>query len=138
MYKSLPLLLLGSVSSILFSGVAVAKTPQVKAAVAQATNTAATTTKTPNVTGTWKVLLSEEGKNATYIFTQKGNALTGTMKGLPFGDLPIAGTISPEGKLSFSGKMNGMKFSFAGTLTGQTMKGTADLPIGRKNWTATK
>jgi hypothetical protein len=60
------------------------------------------------------------------------------MKGLPFGDMPIAGTISNDGKLSFSGKMKDMKFSFAGTLTGQTMNGTADLPIGRKNWTATK
>jgi hypothetical protein len=34
--------------------------------------------------------------------------------------------------------MRGFKFSFTGTVTGETMKGTADLPIGRKNWTATK
>jgi hypothetical protein len=135
MSKSFQLLSMGVVCSILFSTVAVAKTPLVKATVAQATTT---TTKTPNVTGTWKVSLSEEGRVATYIFAQKGNVLTGTMKGLPFGDMPIAGTIANDGKLSFSGKMKGMKFSFAGTLTGQTMKGTADLPIGRKNWTATK
>jgi hypothetical protein len=135
MSKSFQLLSIGVVCSILFSTVAVAKTPLVKATVAQATTT---TTKTPNVTGTWKVSLSEEGRVATYIFAQKGNVLTGTMKGLPFGDMPIAGTIANDGKLSFSGKMKGMKFSFAGTLTGQTMKGTADLPIGRKNWTATK
>jgi hypothetical protein len=137
MSKSL-LLLLASVSPLLLFDVAAAKTPQLKATVAQAPDTSATNTKIPNVAGTWKVLLSEEGKTATYIFTQKGNALTGTMKGLPFGDLPIAGTIANDGKLSFSGKMQGMKFSFAGTLAGQTMKGTADLPIGRKNWTATK
>jgi hypothetical protein len=84
------------------------------------------------------VSLGEAGRVATYVFTQKGNALTGTMKGLPFGDMPIAGMISNDGKLSFSGKMRGMKFSFAGTLTGQMMNGTADLPIERKNWTATK
>jgi hypothetical protein len=138
MSKSLLMLLLGTVSPLLSIDVAAAKTPQFKAVVAKAPSSKATNTKTPSVAGTWKVLLSEEGKTATYIFNQKGNTLTGTMKGLPFGDLPIAGTISNEGKLSFFGKMQGMKFSFAGTLTGQTMKGTADLPIGRKNWTATK
>jgi hypothetical protein len=138
MFKSFQLLSIGFVCSILFSGGAVAKTPLRKATVAQAENATATTTKTPNVAGTWKVSLSEAGRAATYIFTQQGNVLTGTMKGLPFGDMPIAGTISNEGKVAFAGKMKGMKFSFAGTLTGQTMKGTADLPIGRKNWTATK
>ncbi|WP_373540641.1 hypothetical protein [Chamaesiphon sp.] len=138
MSKSFQLLSMSVVCSILFSSMAGAKTPLRKATVAQAENATATTTKTPHVAGTWKVLLSEEGRAATYIFAQKGNVLTGTMKGLPFGDMPISGTISNDGKLSFSGKMRSMKFSFAGTLTGQTMKGTADLPIGRKNWTATK
>jgi hypothetical protein len=52
--------------------------------------------------------------------------------------MPIAGTISNDGKLTFAGKARGMKFSFAGTLTRKTMKGAADLPIERKNWTATK
>ncbi len=139
MSKSFLLLFIGSLLPLLLLDTAAAKTYQGKPTVAQATNTtAATNAKTPNVTGTWKVLLSEAGRTATYIFTQKGNTLTGTMKGLPFGDLPIMGTISNDGKLSFSGKMNGMKFSFAGAVTGQTMRGTADLPIGRKNWTATK
>jgi hypothetical protein len=138
MSKSFQLLSIGVVCSILFSSMAAAKTPLRKATVAQTENATATTTQTPNITGTWKVSLSEEGRAATYIFTQKGNVLTGTMKGLPFGDMPISGTIANDGKLSFSGKMKNMKFSFAGMLTGQTMKGTADLPIGRKNWTATK
>jgi hypothetical protein len=135
MSKSLPLLLLllGSVSLILSSSVAVAQTQPAKVP-----NAKVSSNQTPNVAGAWKVSLGEEGRTATYVFNQKGNELTGTMKGLPFGDMPIAGTIANDGKLSFSGKMSGMKFSFAGTLTGQTMKGTADLPIGRKNWTATK
>jgi hypothetical protein len=136
MSKFFQRLSIGFVCSIFFSTVTAAKTPLVKATVAQANR--ASTTKTPNVAGTWKVLLSQEGRVATYIFTQKGNALTGTMTGLPFGDMPIAGTISNDGKFAFAGERKGMKFSFAGTLTGQTMKGTADLPIGRKNWTATK
>jgi hypothetical protein len=131
--KSLILLLISSLSPLLWHNTAAAKTPPVKAA-----NTVATSTKTPNITGTWKVSVSEAGRAATYVFTQKGNTLTGTMKGLPFGDMPIAGTISNDGKLTFAGTARGMKFSFAGTLTGKTMKGTADLPIGRKNWTATK
>jgi hypothetical protein len=133
MSKSFLLLLVGSVLSIGLDSTAVAQTSN-----NSMPNPQANTSKTPNVTGTWKVSLSEEGRVATYIFTQKGNVLIGTMKGLPFGDMPIAGTIANDGKLSFAGKMKGMKFSFAGTLTGQTMKGTADLPIGRKNWTATK
>jgi hypothetical protein len=138
MFKSFPLLLLGSVLPILVSAVAVAQTPVTADPHVKAVNPQATDSKTPNVAGTWKVLLSEAGRTATYVFSQKGNALTGKMKGLPFGDLPITGTIANDGKISFSGQMSGMKFSFAGILTGRTMKGTADLPIGRKNWTATK
>lgn len=92
----------------------------------------------PNIAGTWAVTLTEAGKKATYIFNQTSNALTRTMKGLPFGDLPITGSISNEGKLAFSGKMRGMTFSFSGNLEGRILKGTADLPIGRKNWTATQ
>jgi hypothetical protein len=133
MLKSSSLLLLGSISLITLSSGAIAQAPSAKVP-----NTKAANTQTPNVTGAWKVSLGEEGRTATYVFSQKGNELTGTMKGLPFGDMPIAGTIAKDGKLSFSGNMRGMKFSFAGTLTGQTMKGIADLPIGRKNWTATK
>jgi hypothetical protein len=138
MSKSWPLLLLGSVSSLMLSSMTVAQTPTNPTPNANAPNRQAIDTKTPNVAGTWKVSLSDAGRVATYIFTQKGNTLTGTMKGLPFGDLPITGTISNDGKLTFSGTRQGMNFSFAGTLTGQTMKGTADLPIGKKNWTATK
>jgi hypothetical protein len=138
MSKSLPLLLLGSVSSIVLSNIAIAQTSDLPVPNAKVPKPATVSTKIPNVAGTWKVSLGEEGRTATYIFAQKGNTLTGTMKGLPFGDMPIAGTIANDGKLSFSGKMRGMKFSFVGTLVGQTMKGIADLPVGRKNWTANR
>jgi hypothetical protein len=137
MPKSLSLILLGSILSISIPSTAVAQTTN-PAPNTKAPNDRATNTKTPNVAGTWKVSLKEVGRAATYIFTQQGNILTGTIKGLPVGDMPIAGTISNDGKLSFAGKARGMKFSFTGTLTGQTMQGTADLPIGRKDWTATK
>ena len=133
MSKSFSLLLLGSISLIVLSSGAIAQAPSAKIP-----NAKISTTQTPNVTGTWKVTVGEEGKTATYIFNQKGNELTGTMKGLRFGDMPIVGTITKDGKLSFAGEVRGMKLSFVGTLTGQIMKGTADLPIGRKNWTATK
>ncbi|AFY91407.1 hypothetical protein [Chamaesiphon minutus] len=138
MSKSLPLLLLGSVSSLLLSEIAIAQTPDLSVSNAKVPKPATVSTKIPNVAGTWKVSLGEEGRTATYVFSQKGNELTGTMKGLPFGDMPIAGTIANDGKVSFAGKMRGIKFSFAGTLAGQTIKGTADLPIGRKNWTASR
>ncbi|PSB50170.1 hypothetical protein [Chamaesiphon polymorphus] len=138
MSKSWPLLLLGSVSSMLLSDIAVTQTPENPVSNAKVPKPATVSTKTPNVAGTWKVSLGEEGRTATYVFSQKGNELTGTMKGLPFGDMPVTGTIANDGKLAFSGKMRGIKFSFAGTLTGQVMKGIADLPIGRKNWTASR
>lgn len=138
MSKSFWLLSIGFVFSIFLASGAAAKTPLDKATVVPSGQGTATIAKIPNVAGTWKVSLGEQGRAATYVFTQKGNALNGTMKGLPFGDMPIDSTISNDGKLAFAGNMKGMKFSFAGTLTGQTMKGTADLPIGRKNWTASK
>jgi hypothetical protein len=112
--------------------------PSVKPTVTPTPSPTALTGTPPNIAGTWNVTLSEAGRTATYIFNQTGNSLTGTMKGLPFGDLPITGTISNEGKLAFSGKMRGMTFSFNGNLEGRILKGTADLPIGRKNWTATQ
>jgi hypothetical protein len=137
MPKSLSLILLGSLLSIaLPSSTALAQTSN-SAPNTKAPNDRATNAKTPNVAGTWKVSIKEPGRAATYIFTQQANTLTGTI-GLPVGDMPISGTISNDGKLSFAGKARGMKFSFTGTLTGQTMEGIADLPIGRKNWTATK
>jgi hypothetical protein len=137
MSKSLSLILLWSILSIAIPSSAVAQTTN-SAPNTKAPNDRATNPKTPNVAGTWKVSLKEAGRAATYIFTQQGNTLAGTIKGLPVGDMPISGTISNNGKLAFSGKAKGMKFSFTGTLTGQTMQGTADLPIGRKNWTAIK
>jgi hypothetical protein len=138
MLKPSILLLLGSALLLSIDPTAAKNTPS-KASIDRSVSAAPTTVKKPNITGTWKITMTEVGKTLTGVFNQKGNALTGTLKGLPFGDLPITGTIADDGKLSFSGSAKGMKLSFAGTLAGKNMQGTADLPrIGRKDWTATK
>jgi hypothetical protein len=118
MSKSLPVIFLSSISSILFFGVAVAQVP--------------------NVTGEWKMTIIGEDISPTYTLIQKGNALTGTFRA-PLGNLPLTGTVTKDKKVNFSAKFGGGSLKFAGTIDGKTMKGVADLPMkGRKNWTATK
>jgi hypothetical protein len=73
----------------------------------------------------------------TYTLIQKGTALTGTFKG-PMGELPLTGSVTSDRKVAFTVKFRGATLKFAGTVEGETMKGVADLPRGRKNWTATK
>jgi hypothetical protein len=92
----------------------------------------------PDVSGTWNVSAGD-GRKATFSFTQNGNKLRGIMRGLPFGDLPVSGTVTNSGRVSFAGKVRGMKLTFTGTVSGATMSGTADMPMGRKGgWTATR
>jgi hypothetical protein len=112
--------------------------PTVKPSVKPTPSPTRLTTPTHNITGTWNISVVESGRKVTCIFNQTGNTLTGTMKGLPFGDLPVTGTISNEGKVAFSGKMRGKTLSFEGNLEGRSLKGTADFPNGRKSWTATQ
>ncbi len=127
MSKSFSLLFLGSISSIVLSSMASAQAPNVL--IANAT--------VPNVEGTWKMSKNGDNIAPTYTLIQKGNALTGTFKG-PMGNLPLTGTVTNDKKVTFSVKFRGMSLKFAGTVDGQIMKGVADTPRGRKNWTATK
>jgi hypothetical protein len=94
---------------------------------------------TPDISGNWNVLVNNGERKASFSFAQNGNKLKGTIRGLPFGDLPISGTINNNGRVSFSGKFRGMKLSFTGDVAGAQMTGTADMPMGRQgNWTATR
>jgi hypothetical protein len=111
------LLVLGSVSSILFSNVALAQTP--------------------SIAGNWKMSFTGENINPTYTIIQRGSTLTGTFRS-PVGELPLTGIVKGN-KINFSAKIKGRSVNFVGTVDGETMNGVADLPMkGRRNWTASK
>ncbi len=113
----LSLLFIGSISSVLFSNVALAQAPSVE--------------------GDWKMSVIGENLSPTYTLIQRGNTLTGTFRA-PLGNFPLTGTVK-RNKVSFSAKFGSRSLNFAGTVDGETMKGVADIPQkGRKNWTATK
>jgi hypothetical protein len=118
MFKTSPVLAIGSVVSILSTSVASAQMP--------------------NIAGDWKMSIIGENLAPTYTLIQTGNKLTGTFRS-PMGDLPLTGTVTKDNKVTFSAKAGGMNLKFMGTVNGKTMKGVADFPMkGRKNWTATK
>jgi phage tail sheath gpL-like len=117
MSKYSPLIVVTSVSSILFSNITLAQAP--------------------NIEGNWKMSIAGENITPTYTLSQKGNVLTGTFRS-PIGNFPITGTIN-DNKVKFSAKSRGKSLTFAGTVSGETMSGVGDIPMkGRKNWTATK
>jgi hypothetical protein len=116
-------LLVGSVSSIVFASAAFAEVPS----------------QVPSVAGNWTMSIPGKNRTMTYTLIQKGNALTGTLRG-DRGNLPLKGTITNDNKVAFTGKAMMATLRFTGTVEGNTMKGVVDLPMGqgRQNWTATK
>jgi hypothetical protein len=116
-------LLVGSVSSIVFTSAVFAQVP----------------TQIPNVAGNWKMSIPGKNRTMTYTLIQTGNTLTGILRG-DRGKLPLKGTITKDNKITFSGKAWNVSLNFTGTVNGNTMKGVVDLPMGqgRQNWTATK
>jgi hypothetical protein len=132
MSNAFSLLLVGSISLIALSSSAIAQTPSAKSPSVKPASTQA-----PNVDGTWKVAVVGENFAPIITFVQKGNTLTGTLQG-PMGDLPLTGTIANDKKIAFVAKFKTMSLKFAGIADGKMIKGTADLPRGRKNFTATR
>jgi hypothetical protein len=130
---------IGSISSILFSGVACAQNPE--QFPQQIPNQVPTRVSSPmpNIEGKWKMSISGENRSTTCTLIQKGNVLTGKFRG-EMGDLPLTGTITNDRKMAFTARFGGMSLKFAGTVDGKTMKGIVDLPMGRgrKNFTASK
>jgi hypothetical protein len=94
-----------------------------------------------DISGTWtfNVVLDAGGGSPTFIFQQKGEALTGTYKGT-FGEAKVTGTVKGDKvEFRFSGDAGSAKYS--GTLDGATkMKGTCDYgdAAGKGTFTATK
>jgi hypothetical protein len=140
MSKYFPLLLIGSISSILFSSIAFAQAIDRSSRQSSSSHLISdqVSTQIPNIQGEWKMSIVGENLSPTYTLIQTGNTLTGTFR-VPLGNLPLTGTITKDKKVNFSAKAGGMSLKFAGTVEGKTMKGVADIPMkGRKNWTATQ
>ena len=68
-------------------------------------------------------------------FKQQGEVLTGTYHGY-FGEAPLTGTVKGD-QVEFSMQDNRGKASYRGTVTGDSMKGTAHypLPLGTGHFT---
>jgi hypothetical protein len=115
--------LVGSASSIVFASAAFAQAPS----------------QIPNIAGNWKMSIPGKNQTMTYTLVQKGNALTGTLRG-NLGKLPLKGTITNDNKVTFSAGAWKVGLNFIGTVNGNTMKGVVDLPMGQgqQNWTASK
>jgi hypothetical protein len=93
----------------------------------------------PDISGDWNVSVNNGEGQAVFSFIQNGNKLRGTIRGLPIGDLPVSGTITNSGRVSFSGRFRGMKLSFTGNVSGAQITGTSDVPMRKGgSWTATR
>lgn len=94
-----------------------------------------------DLTGTWAatVVLDAGSGTATFVFEQKGEALSGTYSGV-LGQAKVTGTVKGnQVEWSFDGGPAG-KVSFQGALDGATkMKGTAEYgQLGKGTFTAEK
>ena len=94
-----------------------------------------------DISGTWAaaVVLDAGSGTATFVFQQKGDALSGTYTGV-LGEAKLTGTVKGDKvEWSFDGGPAG-KVSFQGTLDGASkMKGTAEYgQLGKGTFTAEK
>jgi hypothetical protein len=139
MSKNFMIYFIGSISSILFSSVTYAQSPEQFPQQIPNQVPARVSSPMPNIEGKWKISISEENRSTTCTLIQKGNVLTGKFRG-EMGDLPLTGTVTNDRRMAFTARFGGMSIKFSGMVEGKTMKGIVDLPMGRgrKNWTATK
>jgi hypothetical protein len=139
MSKNFMVFLIGSISSILFSSVAYAQSPEQFPQQIPNQVPAGVSSPMPNIEGKWKISISGENRSTTCTLIQKGNVLTGTFRG-QMGDLPLTGSVTNDRKMAFTARFGGMSLKFAGTVDGKTIKGIVDLPMGRgrKNFTGSK
>jgi hypothetical protein len=94
-----------------------------------------------DISGTWSaaVVLDAGSGTATFVFEQKGTALSGTYSGV-LGEAQVTGTVMGDKvEWSFDGGQAG-KVSFQGALDGPSkMKGTAEYGLlGKGTFTAEK
>lgn len=94
-----------------------------------------------DVSGTWAaaVMLDAGAGTATFVFAQKGEALSGTYSGV-LGEAKVTGTVKGDQvEWSFDGGQAG-KVTYHGTLEGASkMKGTTEYgALGKGTFTADK
>lgn len=79
-----------------------------------------------DLSGKWAFeVVTENGTgNPTVTFKQEGEKLTGTYDSQRGGPRPLEGTVKGD-KVTFTVK-SGVDLNFSGTVTGDTMSGTAD------------
>ena len=95
------------------------------------------------VDGKWD-MTTEGGQRGpqmnTLTLTSSGKTLTGTLSG-GRGDTPVTGTIDGA-NITFSVTRNtpngDVTTTYTGTVSGDSMKGTAKMAQGDRNWTATR
>jgi hypothetical protein len=94
-----------------------------------------------NISGQWDLTLNAPSgtKNAKLTLKADGDKLSGTL-GFQRGEVPVTGTITGSDiKITYSVKFqdNDMAITLAGTVSGDTMKGTADFGgIAEGDWAA--
>ena len=95
------------------------------------------------VAGKWQSTFTTpqgDTRTATFTFVQDGDKLTGTVSGGQ-GEVPLSGKVKGnEVKFTVTRTTpNGeMKTEYTATVEGDTMKGSAEGPRGKRNWSATK
>jgi len=93
-----------------------------------------------DLSGTWSadVVLDAGSGTAKFVFTQKGDTLSGTYTGA-LGEAKVAGTVKGnQVEWTFENADAG-KVVYKGTLEGEKIKGTADYgSVGKGTFTASK
>ena len=90
-----------------------------------------------DVTGTWDfvVELDAGGGEPTFVFTQDGETLTGTYRGL-FGEAEVTGTVTGN-QIEFRFGAQSSEAVYTGTIDGDAMAGTCDYGgVGEGTWEA--
>ena len=88
-----------------------------------------------DVTGTWRLLVELDlgSGEATFVFKQEAESLTGTYEGL-FGTADVTGTIEGN-QIEFRFGSDVAEAVYIGTVDGDTMKGTCDYGgVGEGTW----
>jgi hypothetical protein len=93
-----------------------------------------------DVSGTWNAVVELDlgSGEPTFVFTQDGDAITGTYEGT-FGSAPLTGTVTGD-TIEFTFGAEGVgAATYTGTITADGMKGTCDYgEAGGGTWAAKK
>lgn len=100
-------------------------------------------TKSASVRGAWQVNMKGQATPLlqTLALEQKGNAISGTLKAPQGGAVPVSGTVTGQ-NISFSVKRHtpdgDITQQFAGTISGNSIKGTVTQGQYHVDWTAAR